>query len=61
MITKKQFEVYEEVRSEGLTNMFDVKNVIALSCGFLARDDILEIMENYDTLMKKYPDVRKED
>jgi hypothetical protein len=61
MITKEKFKAYEEVRSEGLTNMFDVKNVVALSRGFLTRDDILEIMKNYYTLMKKYPDVRKED
>lgn len=60
MITKEEFEIYEEIRSKGLTNMFDVRNVISLSSGELTRDDCLEIMKNYDKLMKKYPDVRKE-
>ena len=58
MITKEQFQAYEDVRSSGVTNMFDVKTVQALSG--LTREKILEIMKTYRELMKQYPDVRKE-
>jgi hypothetical protein len=58
MITKEEFQAYEDVRSSGITNMFDVKTVQALSG--LSREKILEIMETYSKLMKQYPDVRKE-
>ena len=56
-ISKNDFERYEEVRSGGRTNMFDINNVEALSG--LSRDKITEIMKNYEKYMKKYPDVRK--
>ena len=58
-ITKEEFESYESVRESGVTNMFAVKLVSELSG--LSREQILYIMENYDELCKKYPDVRKED
>lgn len=56
-ITKQEFEAYEKVRVSGVTNMFDVRVVQALSG--LSREKILAIMKNYEELMKKYPDVRK--
>jgi len=55
-ITKEDFAAYEDVRSSGVTNMFDVKTVSMLSG--LDRETIIEIMENYSDLMEKYPDVR---
>lgn len=56
-ITEKEFKSYENVRASGVTNMFMVNIVSELSG--LTRDKILVIMENYETLMKKYPNVRK--
>jgi len=58
IITKEEFQAYEDVRSSGVTNMFDVKTVEALSG--LTRKKILEIMKTYSDLMKQYPDVRQE-
>jgi len=56
IITKEEFEAYEEVRSSGVTNMFAVNVVQSLSG--LSREKILEIMKTYGELLKKYPDVR---
>lgn len=57
-ITKEDFEDYERVRSGGLTNMFMIKDVIALSNN-LDKDKCLTIMDNYAELMKEFPGVRK--
>ena len=54
--SKENFEAYERVRQSGLTNMFDTRVVSELSG--LERNEILAVMNNYDALMKKYPDVR---
>ena len=51
-ITKKQFNRYEGVRLSGATNMFDVRNVTALSG--LNKEQIIVIMENYSELKEKY-------
>ena len=51
-ITKKQFNRYEGVRLSGATNMFDVRNVTALSG--LDKEQIVTIMENYSELKEKY-------
>ena len=51
-ITKKQFNRYEGVRLSGATNMFDVRNVTALSG--LTKEQIMTIMTNYGTLKDKY-------
>ena len=53
-ITKKQFNRYEGVRLSGATNMFDVKNVTALSG--LNKKQIMTIMESYVELKEKYND-----
>ena len=58
-ITKEQFEVYEKVRSSGVTNMFDINLVCELSC--LDRETVMEIIEKYDDLMELYPEVRGDD
>jgi len=55
-ITKEQFIAYESVRQSGVTNMFDVKYVCALSG--LERSQVMQIMNKYGELMELYPDVR---
>jgi len=55
-ITKEDFEAYEQVRSSGVTNMFNVTTVESLSG--LTRRQIIEIMKTYDELNKKFPDIR---
>ena len=56
-ITKEEFEKYEKVRDSGVTNMFMVSTVCDLSG--LTKDKVMDIMCNYDELMKMYPEVRK--
>ena len=57
MITKEQFQAYEEVRESGATNMWDTNTVSELSEGVLSSDDALEVIKQYGTLCEKYPDV----
>ena len=56
-ITKADFEAYERVRESGLTNMFHTTNVSELSG--LDKETIRAIMTRYDSLCKKWPEVRK--
>ena len=58
MITKEQFQAYEEVRESGATNMWDTNMVSELSEGVLSSDDALEVIKQYNSLCEKYPDVR---
>ena len=51
-ITKEQFEAYVRVQNSGVTNMFDLKNVKALTG--LSKEQIIAIMEQYNELTKKY-------
>ena len=51
-ITKDQFEAYVRVQKSGVTNMFDLNNVKALTG--LNKEQCLEIMSNYGELDKKY-------
>ena len=53
-ITKEQFTAYVRVQKSGVTNMFDLRNVTALTG--LDKNQCLEIMENYGELYKKYND-----
>ena len=55
-ITEQQFQAYEDVRVSGVTNMFAV-NVVSDLSG-LERNEILFIMQHYEELCKKYPNVR---
>jgi len=57
MITKKEFQAYEDVRVSGVTNMFMISVVSDLSG--LSRDKIKEIINTYNDLTKKYPGVRE--
>ena len=58
-ITLVQFQDYESVCKNGKTNMFDINKVSHLSRGKLTIENVIFIIENYDDLMKKYPNVRK--
>ena len=51
-ITKEQFTAYVRVQKSGVTNMFDVRNVMALTG--LSKEQIIYIMENYSELEEKY-------
>ena len=51
-ITKDQFEAYVRVQNSGVTNMFDLKNVKALTG--LSKEQVIAIMEQYNELTKKY-------
>jgi hypothetical protein len=52
MITKEEFEDYEEVRQSGVTNMFNIRLVEDLTG--LSREKIMEIMHNYSELKEKF-------
>ena len=51
-ITQEQFQSYVDVQMSGVTNMFDVRTVSAISG--LNRDQCISIMSNYEKLDKKY-------
>jgi hypothetical protein len=51
-ITKQDFLEYLRVQQSGKTNMFDLRNVVALSG--LSREKILEIMTNYSKYKKRW-------
>ena len=51
-ITEEQFESYVRVQKSGVTNMFDVRNVTALTG--LNKNQIMEIMKTYGELEEKY-------
>ncbi len=53
-ITKEKFESYEEIRKEGLTNMFEISSVQAFSRIELSRSEIIYIMNHYNELKEKY-------
>ena len=51
-ITKEQFTAYVRVQKSGVTNMFDIRNVTALTG--LDKNQCITIMEQYNELDKKY-------
>jgi len=51
-ITKEQFTAYVRVQKSGVTNMFDLNNVKALTG--LDKNQCIAIMEQYSELDKKY-------
>ena len=55
-ITKDQFQAYEDVRSSGVINMYELGMVSSLSG--IDTMTIIEIMNQYEELMKLYPDIR---
>lgn len=54
MITKEMFEAYVEVRQSGITNMFDVRNVMNLTR--LSEHQIYDIMKNYHIYLEQFGD-----
>lgn len=52
IISKIQFELYEEVRQSGRTNILHIVNVEALSG--LNKETIKEIQRRYSELKEKY-------
>lgn len=53
-ITRNQFAAYVAVQQSGATNMFDVRQVSALSGGILTSAQVIEIIRNYGELSDKY-------
>jgi hypothetical protein len=54
MVTKEQFEAFEEVRGSGVTNMWDTPKVCSLSKGVLTDATVLAIIKDYRTWRKLY-------
>ena len=54
-ITQEQFQAYVDVQMSGVTNMFDVKTVSAISG--LDRDQITDIMKNYSKYQEDFETV----
>lgn len=52
--TKEQFEEYVSIRDSGVTNMFDVKFIEALSWTGLNKPICLYIMEHFVDLATEY-------
>ena len=52
MITKEQFEAYEDVRKSGVTNMFAWKVVAELTG--LTKDQIADIQTHYQEYKSKF-------
>ena len=59
-VTKEVMQAYEDVRASGLTNMWDTTRVEELSFGVVTRADSLEIMKDYEGLMKEHK-IKRED
>ena len=59
--TREQMQKFEDIRYSGVTNMFDVNTVIALSGGLLTREVCYYIMSdnNYNDCMEEYGIVRR--
>jgi hypothetical protein len=60
-ITKQMVEDYESIRSSGVTNMFDYKNVIHIAktlkmegVAKLSLKDYANLCQNYSSLMNKF-------
>ena len=58
-ITEEQFQAFEDVRASGITNMLDTRRVSSESDGLLSKGDVLEVIKQYDSLVKLYPDTRE--
>lgn len=58
-ITKEQFQAFEDVRVSGVTNMWDTTRVASESDGLLSREEVLEVIKQYQSLNELYPDVRE--
>ena len=52
--TKGQFREYVEIRDSGVTNMFDVSYIEAISVTGLTRLNCIYIMKNFKQLADEY-------
>ena len=52
--TKEQFEEYVSIRNSGVTNMFDVKFIEAISHTGLNKSICLYIMKHFSALADEY-------
>ena len=59
-VSKKKFEVYVKVQKSGITNMFNIANVMEAADKIfdieLNKEDCIYIMENYKELMEAFKD-----
>ncbi len=53
-INEEQMQAYEDIRQSGITNMFNVTAVIALSDGLLTKADCIDIMHNYEKYIEEF-------
>lgn len=52
--TKEQFEEYVSIRDSGVTNMFDINFITAISGTGLDKSTCFYIMRNFGALAKEY-------
>ena len=52
--TKEQFEDYVYIRDTGITNMWAVDTVCAMSASGLTRDVCMYIMKHFEELAEEY-------
>lgn len=52
--TKEQFQEYVSIRDSGVTNMFDVSYIEAISTTGLTRLNCIYIMKNFKELADEY-------
>lgn len=57
-ITELDVKKFAKVRASGVTNMFDASVVAAK--GGLRRERVIAILDNWDALLAKYPDILKD-
>ena len=53
-MTKEKFQAYLLVQKSGVTNMWDVNQVIKLSAGILTEENCLDIMKNYTKYKEEF-------
>ena len=58
MVNKEKFRTYVKVQKSGITNMFNIQNVIEAADKIfdveLTREDCIYIMKNYKELMEAF-------
>lgn len=52
--TIEQFKDYVRIQKSGITNMFDINMVCALSHAGLTRENCFYVMDHYEELMEEY-------
>ncbi len=57
-ITELDVKKFAKVRDSGVTNMYHASKVAELSG--LRRERVLAILDNWDALLAKYPDILKD-